>query len=325
MIQRVRFPLMARALLWLVVHLGVLAAAFFLFVSWQLQLGLGSFLSGTAGERLKNVGERLASEPSPGTPSGVAGNCRAPRVGAGAGAGRIVAGRWCAARSAFPAMSHTNSAHRSSKARAPANARARRWRSRSLPGLRCGPRKLLRGRLPPPCATRGGTAGMLARCGSPPGSKGGWSSCGSPTTAPGSTRGPRPAVRALLPSRRGPHPRIGRVGAGPRDRPFRGGVLRRHGARGAGGAAGSRAGVPAARGMTTRSIVASAAEFRREILRDCRLSQSTGYAGALIFSEKSPRKVLTLRPVWVGFSRRTKAAARETRVDRGPKRVRSAF
>jgi two-component system sensor histidine kinase CpxA len=62
MIHRMRFPLLVKALLWLVVHLGVLAAAFFLFVSWQLQLGLDSFLSGTAGERLKNVGERMASE-----------------------------------------------------------------------------------------------------------------------------------------------------------------------------------------------------------------------------------------------------------------------
>lgn len=60
--RRVRFPLMAKMLVWLCVHLGVLAAAFYLFVSWQLRLGLDSLLSGTAGERLKNVGEEIASD-----------------------------------------------------------------------------------------------------------------------------------------------------------------------------------------------------------------------------------------------------------------------
>ncbi|MCW1922559.1 ATP-binding protein [Luteolibacter arcticus] len=60
--RRVRFPLMAKMLLWLCVHLGVLAAAFFIFVAWQLRLGLDSFLSGTAGERLRDVGEQVATE-----------------------------------------------------------------------------------------------------------------------------------------------------------------------------------------------------------------------------------------------------------------------
>src|SRR5688572_17108455 len=55
-----RFPLMAKMLLWLLVHLGVIAAAFFLFVAWQLRLGLDSFLSGTAGERLRGLGEAVA-------------------------------------------------------------------------------------------------------------------------------------------------------------------------------------------------------------------------------------------------------------------------
>jgi two-component system sensor histidine kinase CpxA len=62
MIRGVRFPLMAKALLWLLVHLGVLAAAFCLFVAWQLRLGLDSLLSGTAGERLKGAGELVAAE-----------------------------------------------------------------------------------------------------------------------------------------------------------------------------------------------------------------------------------------------------------------------
>ena len=60
--RRVRFPLMAKMLLWLCVHLGVLAAAFFIFVAWQLRLGLDSLLSGTAGERLKNVGEEISGD-----------------------------------------------------------------------------------------------------------------------------------------------------------------------------------------------------------------------------------------------------------------------
>ncbi|MCW1916948.1 HAMP domain-containing histidine kinase [Luteolibacter sp. GHJ8] len=59
---RARFPLMAKMLLWLLVHLGVLAAAFYLFVAWQLRLGLDSFLSGTAGERLRDAGEEIATE-----------------------------------------------------------------------------------------------------------------------------------------------------------------------------------------------------------------------------------------------------------------------
>lgn len=62
MSRRVRFPMMAKLLLWLVVHLAVLAGAFYLFVSWQLRLGLDSLLSGAAGERLRNLGEEVASE-----------------------------------------------------------------------------------------------------------------------------------------------------------------------------------------------------------------------------------------------------------------------
>lgn len=60
--SRARFPLMAKMLLWLLVHLGVLAAVFALFVAWQLRLGLDSLLSGTAGERLKSAGEEIASD-----------------------------------------------------------------------------------------------------------------------------------------------------------------------------------------------------------------------------------------------------------------------
>jgi len=62
MSRRVRFPLVAKMLLGLLAHLVVLALAFYFFVAWQLRLGLDSFLSGTAGDRLEEVGERLASE-----------------------------------------------------------------------------------------------------------------------------------------------------------------------------------------------------------------------------------------------------------------------
>jgi len=60
--SRPRFPLMGKMLLWLLVHLCVLAVAFFLFVSWQLRLGLDSLLSGTAGERIRKVGDLVAAD-----------------------------------------------------------------------------------------------------------------------------------------------------------------------------------------------------------------------------------------------------------------------
>lgn len=57
-----RFPLLARMLVWLCLHLVVLAVAFGLFVSWQLRLGLDSFLSAAAGERLAQLGESMAMD-----------------------------------------------------------------------------------------------------------------------------------------------------------------------------------------------------------------------------------------------------------------------
>lgn len=59
---RPRFSLMGKMLLWLLVHLSVLAAAFSLFVSWQLRLGLDSLLSGTAGEKIRKVGDQVAAD-----------------------------------------------------------------------------------------------------------------------------------------------------------------------------------------------------------------------------------------------------------------------
>ena len=55
-----RFPLMAKVALWLAMHLLVLAAAFALFVGWQLRLGLDSLLSGATGERLDSLGREIS-------------------------------------------------------------------------------------------------------------------------------------------------------------------------------------------------------------------------------------------------------------------------
>jgi two-component system sensor histidine kinase CpxA len=49
---RPRFPLIVKLLGWLLLHLLLLALAFFSFVFWQLGLGLDSLLSGAAGDRL---------------------------------------------------------------------------------------------------------------------------------------------------------------------------------------------------------------------------------------------------------------------------------
>ena len=57
-----RFPLLAKVAGWLAVHLLVLAAAFAVFVGWQLQLGLDSLLTGATGERLESLGTAISSE-----------------------------------------------------------------------------------------------------------------------------------------------------------------------------------------------------------------------------------------------------------------------
>jgi two-component system sensor histidine kinase CpxA len=65
----VRFPLLAKVLGWLVLHLIILGLGFVLFVKWQLGLGLDSLLSGSAGERLGGFGDavvaRIAGLPPP--------------------------------------------------------------------------------------------------------------------------------------------------------------------------------------------------------------------------------------------------------------------
>jgi len=57
-----RFPLLAKVLGWLVLHLVVLGLTFFLFVRWQLGMGLDSLLSGSAGERLAAFGDSVVSK-----------------------------------------------------------------------------------------------------------------------------------------------------------------------------------------------------------------------------------------------------------------------
>ena len=54
-----RFPLLAKVLGWLVLHLLILALAFAVFVRWQLGLGLDSLLSGSAGARLAEFGDQV--------------------------------------------------------------------------------------------------------------------------------------------------------------------------------------------------------------------------------------------------------------------------
>ena len=51
------FPLLAKVLGWLLLHLLILALAFVGFVGWQLGLGLDSLLSGSAGDRLRSFGD----------------------------------------------------------------------------------------------------------------------------------------------------------------------------------------------------------------------------------------------------------------------------
>ncbi len=52
-----QFPLLAKVLAWLVLHLVILGLAFLIFIRWQLDLGLDSLLSGSAGERLTTFGD----------------------------------------------------------------------------------------------------------------------------------------------------------------------------------------------------------------------------------------------------------------------------
>ena len=55
--KRPHFPLLAKVLTLLVLHLVILGLAFVGFVRWQLNLGLDSLLSGSAGERLAAFGD----------------------------------------------------------------------------------------------------------------------------------------------------------------------------------------------------------------------------------------------------------------------------
>lgn len=54
-----RFPLLAKVLGWLMLHLLVLSLAFAGFVAWQFRFGLDSLLSGAAGDHLRSFGEEL--------------------------------------------------------------------------------------------------------------------------------------------------------------------------------------------------------------------------------------------------------------------------
>ena len=64
MTTRARFPLLAKVLGWLSLHLAILGLSFFLFVHWQLGLGLDSLLSGAAGERMCAFGDAVIARVS---------------------------------------------------------------------------------------------------------------------------------------------------------------------------------------------------------------------------------------------------------------------
>ena len=57
-----RFPLLAKVLVWLLLHLVIFALSFFLFVRWQFGMGLDSLIVGSAGERLSALGDEVAAE-----------------------------------------------------------------------------------------------------------------------------------------------------------------------------------------------------------------------------------------------------------------------
>ncbi|WP_411826514.1 ATP-binding protein [Luteolibacter sp. AS25] len=53
---------MAKVSLMLLAHLSVLAVIFYLFVNWQLKLGLNSLLSGATGDRLEALGDLISND-----------------------------------------------------------------------------------------------------------------------------------------------------------------------------------------------------------------------------------------------------------------------
>ncbi|MBC8127114.1 MAG: HAMP domain-containing histidine kinase [Gloeobacteraceae cyanobacterium ES-bin-144] len=57
-----RVPLLAKVIGWLMLHLFILGFSFLLFVRWQLNLGLDSLLSGSAGERLTAFGDTVVAQ-----------------------------------------------------------------------------------------------------------------------------------------------------------------------------------------------------------------------------------------------------------------------
>jgi two-component system sensor histidine kinase CpxA len=56
------FPLLAKVLGWLFLHIVILSLVFVAFVGWQLGLGLDSLLSGSAGDRLRAFGDTARAE-----------------------------------------------------------------------------------------------------------------------------------------------------------------------------------------------------------------------------------------------------------------------
>ncbi|MBK1881204.1 HAMP domain-containing histidine kinase [Luteolibacter pohnpeiensis] len=60
--RKPKFPMLAKVAAFLVLHLVVLTAVFFIFITWQLRLGLDSILSASANERLRLLGNELSAD-----------------------------------------------------------------------------------------------------------------------------------------------------------------------------------------------------------------------------------------------------------------------
>ena len=57
-----RISLMGKMLLWLMLHMALLAVIVTVFVTWQFRAGLDGYLQGPAGDRLRVYGEQMAAQ-----------------------------------------------------------------------------------------------------------------------------------------------------------------------------------------------------------------------------------------------------------------------
>lgn len=60
--KRLRISLMGKMLIWLMLHMALLAVIVTVFVTWQFRAGLDGYLQGPAGDRLRVYGEQMAAQ-----------------------------------------------------------------------------------------------------------------------------------------------------------------------------------------------------------------------------------------------------------------------